>query len=345
MNRYIYLYTPWREQGLSYDAKVIENIALECGLISIITYRTKRKIEWDCDYIPIKKVAKKINPQDIFFSFEVFPNKYVNEISLRTNQLFHMVNYEYYDKDLLSYHKLYQGIFCKSLIGFQGCKKDGLNNAVYMPWILHDFPLYDYTPLSSSNIIKIIFNGGTGGYKERRNLESIIKLIKKYPYNDVLFTIKLTKNIQRWTKNILKQNRNYLIEDKRIKIVQEDFSREKYIDFLSKYDLNLAPSKFEGFGLTILEALYLNIPTITLNVSPMNEIVKHNKTGFCMDTYSTGYLRSQPINEVLPEVFLKTFTTLVKNKNKIIKMKNNIKNIVLESEQRFNNYFQSVFTE
>ena len=72
MNRYIYLYTPWREQGLSYDAKVIENIALECELIPIITYRTKRKIEWDCDYIPIKKVAKKIKPEDIFFSFEVF---------------------------------------------------------------------------------------------------------------------------------------------------------------------------------------------------------------------------------------------------------------------------------
>ena len=49
MNRYIYLYTPWREQGLSYDAKVIENIALECGLMPVITYRTKRKIEWNCE--------------------------------------------------------------------------------------------------------------------------------------------------------------------------------------------------------------------------------------------------------------------------------------------------------
>ena len=344
MNRYIYLYTPWREQGLSYDAKVIENIALDCGLKPIVTYRTKRKIEWDCDYVPIKKVAEKINPGDIFFSFEVFPDKYLNEISKRTPKLFHMVNYEYYDKEHFPYHQKYKYIFCKSLIGLQGCKKDGLNNIVYMPWILHNFPLYEYIPPSSNNV-KVIFNGGSGGYKERRNLESIIELIKNYPDNDVLFTIKLTKNIQRWTKNILKQNSNYLLNDIRVKLVQEDFSRNKYVKFLSQYDLNLAPSKFEGFGLTILEALYLNIPTITLNVSPMNEIVKHNKTGFCMETYSTGHLRSQPINEVLPEVFLITFTTLVKNKNKIIKMKNNIKNIVLDSEQRFNNYFQSVFTE
>ena len=230
MNRYIYLYTPWREQGLSYDAKVIENIALKCGLIPIITYRTKRKIEWDCDYVPIKKVAEKINSEDIFFSFEVFPNKYLSEISKRTSKLFHMVNYEYYDKKLLSYHQMYKEIFCKSLIGLQGCNMDGLNNIVYMPWILHNFPLYDYIPPSSTNVIKVIFNGGSGGYRERRNLKSIIELIKNYPDEDVLFTIKLTKKIQRWTKNILKLNNKYLLKDKRVKLVKEDFSDYNLIE-------------------------------------------------------------------------------------------------------------------
>ena len=85
------------------------------------------------------------------------------------------------------------------------------------------------------------------------------------------------------------------------------------------------------------------MPTITLDVSPLNEIVKHNKTGVCMDSYSNGYLRDQPINEVSPETFLKTFTKLVKNKNKIIKMKKNIKTICLDSEKRFNNYFEGIF--
>ena len=83
MNRYIYLYTPWREQGLSYDAKVIEKIAMQSGFKSIITYRTKRKIEWDCDYIPIKQVAKTLSSKDIFFSFEVFPEKYLHDISIK----------------------------------------------------------------------------------------------------------------------------------------------------------------------------------------------------------------------------------------------------------------------
>ena len=43
MNRKIFLYTPWCEQGLSYDAKAIEKIALENSLEPIITYQKKRK--------------------------------------------------------------------------------------------------------------------------------------------------------------------------------------------------------------------------------------------------------------------------------------------------------------
>ena len=200
MNKYIYLYTPWREQGLSYDAKVIEQIALQYGFQSIITYRTKRKIEWNCDYIPIKKVAKKITSKDIFFSFEVLPKNNLHDISLKTQKLFHMVNYEFYDKNLFPLHQLYKQIFCKSLIGYDGCKNDGLNNIVYMPWILYNFPVYDFKPFSSNKIIKVLFNGGSGGYRERRNLEAIMELIKNYPGDDISFTIKLTKSIQRWTK-------------------------------------------------------------------------------------------------------------------------------------------------
>ena len=51
----IYLYTPWCEQGLSYDAKVIEEISLKNKIKPFITYKNKRKIQWDCEFIPIKK--------------------------------------------------------------------------------------------------------------------------------------------------------------------------------------------------------------------------------------------------------------------------------------------------
>jgi len=46
MKRHIYLYTPWREQGLSYDAKSIEQIASIQGIQPIITYHDPKKIDW-----------------------------------------------------------------------------------------------------------------------------------------------------------------------------------------------------------------------------------------------------------------------------------------------------------
>ena len=72
MNRKIFLYTPWCEQGLSYDAKAIEKIALENSLEPIITYQKKRKIIWDCTFIPTNKLIDHIAEDDIFFCFERF---------------------------------------------------------------------------------------------------------------------------------------------------------------------------------------------------------------------------------------------------------------------------------
>ena len=92
----IYLYTPWCEQGLSYDAKVIEEISLKNKIKPFITYKNKRKIQWDCEFIPIKKIHKIINSNDIFFCFERFPKKHLKKILNKTNHSYLMINYEYY---------------------------------------------------------------------------------------------------------------------------------------------------------------------------------------------------------------------------------------------------------
>ena len=121
----IVLYTPWCEQGLSYDAKVIEEICIENNIRPFITYRTKRKISWNCDFIPLSKVPKLIQKDDIFFCFERFPEKYLNKITEKTSNVYLMLNYEYYSTDDNEYHKLFNKIFCKSKIALEGCEEDG----------------------------------------------------------------------------------------------------------------------------------------------------------------------------------------------------------------------------
>lgn len=44
-------------------------------------------------------------------------------------------------------------------------------------------------------------------------------------------------------------------------------------------DVYLYPSRLDGIGLTLCEALSSGLPTIATNVQPMNEFVTHNRTG------------------------------------------------------------------
>ena len=83
------------EQGLSYDAKAVYDIAIKNNLEVYISYRTKRKIKWDCNFIPVNKISEFINENDIIFCFEVFPEKQIDIISKFNSNLYLMINFEY----------------------------------------------------------------------------------------------------------------------------------------------------------------------------------------------------------------------------------------------------------
>ena len=337
----IYLYTPWCEQGLSYDAKVIEEISLKNKIKPFITYKNKRKIEWECEFIPIKKIHKIINSNDIFFCFERFPNRYLKRILEKTNNSYLMLNYEYYSSKENYYHNLFSKIFCKSKIALDGCIKDGLNNLTYLPWILWNFPIAKTN--KCNKIINVLFNGGTGGLKDRRNFESIIHLIKNYNDPDVTFTLKFTSKIRRWTKKILKKNMKLIDSDDRVKLICENYQRKEYQELLSANDINLAPSKFEGFGLTLLEALHSRVPTITINQSPMNEIISHGKNGLCISANEIGKIRQQPIYEINKQEFVSEFSKLIKNHAKINDMKANTTLYIEKNRKHFIKTITDIF--
>ena len=136
MSKKIYLYTPWCEQGLSYDAKVIEEIAIKNNYNPIITFDKKRKIKWPCKFVKTNKISSIINKEDVFFCFERIPHKYIKNISNFTQNIYLMINYEYYEKNLYEEYKLFKTVFCKSKEAHSNCINDGIKKALYMPWIL-----------------------------------------------------------------------------------------------------------------------------------------------------------------------------------------------------------------
>ena len=333
------------EQGLSYDAKAIYDIAKKNGIDAYISYRTKRKIKWDCKFIPEYELTDFMNEHDLLFCFEVFPAKQIEDISKFNTNLYLMINFEYYDIELIPFYKLFKSIFIKSKTAYEECKRDGLNNIIYLQWILSDFNINKERLINETDKVKVLFNGGTGGYLDRRNLESVIKLINNYPDEDVEFVIKMDSKIRRWSNKILKKNINQLENDDRVNIIIENFNRELYKDFIKYFDINLAPSKFEGFGLTILESMYSRVPTMTLDSSPMNEIIINGENGICMPCKKIDMINKQPICQVDEKIFLENFTYLVKNKNKLNYMKKNTSTYLNGMINKFNDQMEKIINE
>lgn len=55
-------------------------------------------------------------------------------------------------------------------------------------------------------------------------------------------------------------------------------------DNLMNYDLLVQPSRHEGFGLTVVEAMAARVPVLVSNVEGPMEIVQHGKYGYCFQT-------------------------------------------------------------
>jgi glycosyltransferase involved in cell wall biosynthesis len=57
---------------------------------------------------------------------------------------------------------------------------------------------------------------------------------------------------------------------------------------LCNYDLLVQPSKFEGFGLTIVEAMLANVPVLVSNIDGPFEIIGNGKYGFFFDSQNSS---------------------------------------------------------
>ncbi|MCA9910174.1 MAG: glycosyltransferase family 4 protein, partial [Anaerolineae bacterium] len=55
--------------------------------------------------------------------------------------------------------------------------------------------------------------------------------------------------------------------------------RSDAVRVMAALDIFLMPSLWEGFGLTLLEAMSVAVPVVATNVSAIPEIVAHQETG------------------------------------------------------------------
>ena len=80
----------------------------------------------------------------------------------------------------------------------------------------------------------------------------------------------------------------YLLDHPNVTVLYQVHSREELVELVGEADAVLNPSRWEGFGLTIMEALHAGVPVISTNGWPMNELVRHEINGLLVDARNTG---------------------------------------------------------
>ena len=98
------------------------------------------------------------------------------------------------------------------------------------------------------------------------------------------------KNISETDPVLLKRFK--LLNDPRITVISEDSCADEYYSLFSSCHVCLAPSRWEGLGLHLYEALGFGLPIVTNNNRPMNEVVFNKKNGYLVKSYPIGLTRS-----------------------------------------------------
>lgn len=107
-----------------------------------------------------------------------------------------------------------------------------------------------------------------GSNHQRKNIETVLQVVKTLSEKNIAIRLwkvgeEFTKEQQQFIEtNNLEQNITFLGKP----------SHEDLVRFYNAADLLLAPSLYEGFGLTILEAMGCGTPVITANVSSLPEV-------------------------------------------------------------------------
>jgi len=117
--------------------------------------------------------------------------------------------------------------------------------------------------IKNTNEIRLLF---VGNLIKRKGVDLLPKIMNKLEDEYVLY---YTSGLR--TRNIFQHKRMFSLR----KLTQEELIKE-----YNKCDILLLPTRLEGFGYAVAEAMACGKPVVTTNCSSLPEIVKNGENGF-----------------------------------------------------------------
>jgi len=178
---------------------------------------------------------------------------------------------DYYKKETVPFFKLYDFLICNTKRHFSVFKD--FNQSVYLPWgtDVNLFKPKTLKPLDS----KTIFFHSAGMNPLRKGTDFILKAAHKLINKNFELIIHSQVDLSHFFPE-LSSIINVLKENNKLKVISKTVSAP---GLYHKGDVYIYPTRLEGIGLTVPEAISCGLPVITTNQAPMNEFVVEQVNG------------------------------------------------------------------
>jgi 1,2-diacylglycerol 3-alpha-glucosyltransferase len=138
---------------------------------------------------------------------------------------------------------------------------------------------------SEDRPLRFVFPGGFIGH--RKPLEPVVEAFNKVKNPDIRLLVKAQVERDRLDGLSRKVKR-----DRRIELHLADEEWSTHLRTIASCDVCITPSRWEGLGLPLYEAIAFAQPVITNDDPPMNEVIRDGKNGILVPSEPDGTARS-----------------------------------------------------
>lgn len=182
---------------------------------------------------------------------------------------------DYYTSETLPLFKLYDVLLCNTQRHFSVFKHHP--QAYYIPWGTNTSVFVPGSRWRKKQDEVIFFHSaGMGGTNDRKGTGVLLKAFHKIkgPVRLIIHSQVSLQNLPQDWQHFVKSNPNIQVLEGTVKPP----------GCYSLGDVYVYPTRLEGIGLSLPEALSCGLPAITTNQPPMNEFVHENVNGALVDT-------------------------------------------------------------
>jgi glycosyltransferase involved in cell wall biosynthesis len=176
---------------------------------------------------------------------------------------------------------------------------------VFVDWSIPDEIIARDYGKSSKSCITVLFNGGNLGFRERRGLDVIIKAFELIgvPPVPLELIIKCNKDNSGFKSLGARKNLSLIVDARFIP------DREELLSYYDRADVVLYPSRFEGLGLSLLEAIHRGCYVLATDGEPMSDLIPDG--WLRIRAQRMGLIKLAPLYEPDPQSLVECIRKLI----------------------------------